>query len=249
MDQLQELQKSKPMSSKFFRARTIEKILNNHFVKCWEYEKSQSPKLSFYHLNKHKFAREAYLNDTKGFSRRYNTTQLKISAHDLEIERGRYTNAPRDERICTWCNTSMGATIIEVKSHMLYECDLYEDIRAKLITRLNRSPPIQNTHPNNPELTLFIDQQALKTDLMNMLSPYTTSNIDDNPADSYNIYHKPLSIKPTALIEQKLNYRRSYIVNIEFSQIYLLFVDNLKVVVQNYVLKLFYNIVRPNSQN
>ena len=115
-------------------------------------------------------------------------------------------------RICTWCNTSMGATIIEDESHMLYECDLYEDIRAKLITRLNRSPPVQNTHPNNPELTLFIDQQALRTNLMNILSPYTTSNINYNPADSYNIHHKPLSIKPTALIEQKLNYRRSYIV-------------------------------------
>ena len=67
--------KSQPMSSKFFRTRTIEKILNNHFVECWEYEKSQSPKISFYHLHKHKFAREAYLNDTKGFSRRYNTTK------------------------------------------------------------------------------------------------------------------------------------------------------------------------------
>ena len=63
-------------------------------------------------------------------------TQLRISAHDLEIERGRYTNATRDKRICTWCNTSMGATIIEDESHMLYECHLYEDIRAKLITRL-----------------------------------------------------------------------------------------------------------------
>ena len=95
---------------------------------------------------------------TQGFSRRYNTTQL------------RYTNAQIDERICTWFNTSMGATIIEDESHMLYECDLYEDIRAKLIARLNRSPPIQNNHPNNPELTLFIDQQALRTNLMNMLS-------------------------------------------------------------------------------
>ena len=36
LDQLQELQKSQPMSSKFFRTRTIEKILNNHFVECWE---------------------------------------------------------------------------------------------------------------------------------------------------------------------------------------------------------------------
>ena len=78
-----------------------------------------SLKLSFYHLHKHKFAREAYLNDTKGFSRRYNTTQLRISAHDLEIERGRYANVPRDERICTWCNTSMGAKIVEDESLLL----------------------------------------------------------------------------------------------------------------------------------
>ena len=107
LDQLQELQKSQPMSSKFFRTRTIEKILNNHFVECWEYKTSQSPKLSFCHLHKHKFAREAYLNGIKGFSRRYNTTQLRISVYDLEIERGRYKNAPRDERICTRCKTSM----------------------------------------------------------------------------------------------------------------------------------------------
>ena len=92
-------------------------------------------------------------------------------------------------------------------------CMKIEDIRAKLITRLNRSPPIRNTHPNNPELTLFIDQQALRTNLMNMLSPYTTSNINDNLVDSYNMHHKPLTIKSTALIEQKVDYRRSYIVN------------------------------------
>ena len=57
----------------------------------------------------------------------------------------------------------MGAKIVEDESHMLYECDMYEDIRAKLITRLNRSPTIQNTHPNSPELTLFIDHQTLRT--------------------------------------------------------------------------------------
>ena len=91
-------------------------------------------------------------------------------------------------------------------------CMNYEDIRAKLITRLNRSPVIQNTHPNNRELTLFIDQQALRTYLMNMLSPYTTSNIN-TPTNSYKFHHKPLSIKPTAQIETKLTYRRSYIVN------------------------------------
>ena len=51
---------------------------------------------------------------------------------------------------------------------------MYTDLRAKLITRLNKSPSIQNTHPNNPELTLFNDQQAIRTNLMNMLSPYAS---------------------------------------------------------------------------
>ena len=106
------------------------------------------------------------------------------SAHDLEIERGRYANTPRHERICTFCNTSMGAKIVDYESHMAYKCDLYADFKAKLNTRLNKSPPIENTHLNNPELTLFIDTTA----------------------DIVNLHYKPLLTKSTVLIEQNLDY-------------------------------------------
>ena len=110
---------------------------------------------------------------THGFSRHYNTThELRISAHDLEIEcRERYANTPRDERICTWCNTSMGAKVVVNESNMLYECDLYADLKAKLINRLNRSPLNFKILTQITQNTIFIDQQALRTNLMNMLSP------------------------------------------------------------------------------
>ena len=107
------LEKAKPLPSKKFRVQKIIGSLNDHFVQCWEYEKSKSSKLSFYHSLKNKFAREMYIDCVKGFSRRYNTTKLRISSHDLEIERGRYDDTPKELRVCNWCNTSMGQKIIE----------------------------------------------------------------------------------------------------------------------------------------
>ena len=77
--------------------------------------------MSCYNNNKNKFAREVYLDVMKGFSRRYSTSKLRKGSHDLAIERGRYSN------------TSMEAEILEDENHVMHECDLYSDIRAKLI--------------------------------------------------------------------------------------------------------------------
>ena len=106
---------AKPLPSKKFRIQKIVDTLRNHFKRCWEHEKSNSSKLSFYHQHKSKFAREVYLDETKGFSRRYNTTKLRISAHELKIERGRYSDIPREDRICNWCNISMGVKKLKTK--------------------------------------------------------------------------------------------------------------------------------------
>ena len=81
---------AKPVKSKKFRVAKILEVLQTNFVDNWEQQKSTSTKLSYYHSVKTKFCRENYLDLVKGFSRRYSTTQLRISAHDYEIERGRY---------------------------------------------------------------------------------------------------------------------------------------------------------------
>ena len=179
------------------------KVLKDHFIQCWEHEKSTSAKLSFYHEHKKKFAREIYLDVTKGFSRRYSTTKLRISSHDLEIESGRYCNTPRECRVCHWCSLSLGVNKVENESHMLFECDLYAELRAKLIFRLNNLPEIENDM-NELTTSLKINTKVLKNNFIKLLSPHTNSNINDIPIDGYNNHHKLLMNRNLKLITPEL---------------------------------------------
>ena len=181
-----------PYPVKKFRVKNVTENLKGHFTKCWKLEKSKSSKLSFYNTIKNKFARESYLDTVKGFSRRYSTSKLRISAHNLEIEQGRYTNTPRHERICKWCKLSIGSEMVEDEHHFLHDCDLYNDLRLKLISNLNKSPLINNTDNTDSHLQLNINNSSLKYNLMSLLSPYTDTNITENNTNMINHHHKAI---------------------------------------------------------
>ena len=55
-------------------------------------------------------------------------TKLRISAHPLEIETGRYSKPciPKECRFCHFCKTA-----VEDELHFLYDCPIYKDIRQK----------------------------------------------------------------------------------------------------------------------
>ena len=76
------------------------------------------------------------------------TTKIRISAHDLEIETRGYKNIARINRVCKWCQISLGiensenkiekyietstssrVKYIEDENHVLFQCDLYHDPR------------------------------------------------------------------------------------------------------------------------
>ena len=101
--------------------------------------------------------RETYLDSSKGFPHRYSTTKLRISAHYLEIETGRYSNISREDRKCHWCHTSMGINVIEDERHVLFNCNLYAGLRTKRIARLKSAPEISsNINNQNNYLPLTI---------------------------------------------------------------------------------------------
>ena len=166
------MQTIKPLPSRKFRVQNIIKSLTDHFIECWEHEKSSSSKLSFYNVCKKKFAKEPYLDVSKGFSRRYNTTKIRISSHDLEIECGRYNKITREARICTWCNMTMGINVVEDENHLINDCDLYANVRNKLINRLKNAP--------NSQLQNLINRESLKTQFHNLLSPYSSTQQYDH---------------------------------------------------------------------
>ncbi len=73
------------------------------------------------------------------FKYRTALTRLRISAHSLEIERGRYgnsgTNTPvvRDLRFCRYCEEVHELKAVESEEHVLHECQLYKKFRAEFL--------------------------------------------------------------------------------------------------------------------
>ena len=113
------------------------KSLKDHFKSIWEQEKKDSAKLFLFYNNiKLHFEKEPYLDLVKNAKSRYCTTRLRISAHNLEIEYGRYKNIPREQRKCKWCDLALNTSHLENEHHVLFECDLYANIRSKLVRTL-----------------------------------------------------------------------------------------------------------------
>ena len=78
---------------------------------------------------KHEFHRENYLDFKANKKYKVALTRFRLSSHDLRIERGRYENIARAERICKFCNMSM----IENEYHFLLVCPLYAELRRKFL--------------------------------------------------------------------------------------------------------------------
>ena len=91
-------------------------------------------------------SQEKYLQLTqkRNQGRAADLAKLRMSAHKLKIETGRYKNKPVETRICHLCTTSDEDTVdaflqipflelfVESEQHLLRECPYYEDIRRSL---------------------------------------------------------------------------------------------------------------------
>ena len=64
--------------------------------------------------------RPYYVDILKNKNERAMLSKLRISAHKLAIEGGRYLNIPKHERICTACNSGE----VEDEEHFLLNCSL-----------------------------------------------------------------------------------------------------------------------------
>ena len=76
----------------------------------------------------------------------YYFSSFRCSSHDLEIERGRYTNIDRSNRMCKLCGEP-----IEDEYHFLLVCHIYEQIR-------NECLPYKYTHHPNRNKFNVIEQ-------------------------------------------------------------------------------------------
>ena len=108
-------------------------VMREEFVSLWKQAKASSPKLDFYHKIKHEFLPEKYLSLVKVSEARNSLTRLRISSHNLYVERGRYETpkVPRKNRWCVHCFFNENEKHVEDEFHALAKCPLYTNIRKK----------------------------------------------------------------------------------------------------------------------
>ena len=94
-----------------FQTNIIQRLLHEKFLIQWQtdfYRQSfPDKKLRTYSKFKSKFEMENYLLVLKNRNERRNLTRLRISAHNLNIEKGRHkrpVKIPVDGRICELCS-------------------------------------------------------------------------------------------------------------------------------------------------
>ena len=99
-------------------------------------------KLHLYASFKSNFKFEPYLDLLPDFKIRSTLAKLRVSAHNLQIEAGRFhkNKTPREERFCLYCKKS-NSFQVETEVHFLLSCPLYESERQKILEITYRNFP------------------------------------------------------------------------------------------------------------
>ena len=105
----------------------IKQRLIDMYQQTWYASINNSNRLETYARFKHEFCYEKYLDSVTENKYRKALTQFRLSSHDLAIERGRYQNIDRQERICNFCTGKH----VESEYHFLLVCPLYRELRQK----------------------------------------------------------------------------------------------------------------------
>ena len=116
------------------------------------------PKLRTYKLVKTNLQFEPYLYITIP-KYRSSLSRFRLSSHDLQIERGRYTRpkTPVDDRKCRFCQNNA----IEDEIHFLLICNKYNNIRSDMLNTVNNFVTgLSNLDSQTKFVTLLTNDQS-----------------------------------------------------------------------------------------
>ena len=122
---------------------TFSERLKDQFLQSWWSTLENSSKLVCYKSIKHEFKYEHYLDILNVRKFRHCYAQLRSGSLELELERGRYLNIPREERLCKICNLGE----VENELHFIFKCPMLSDIRNLYIpAKFHQNPSINKLY-------------------------------------------------------------------------------------------------------
>jgi hypothetical protein len=114
--------------------RLNQKILSSTRTKYLTYRTWMNPE-----LKKHPM----YSDKNVAEYQRLTMTRFRLSSHCLEIEKGRWTRKPREERLCPSCR------VVQDEQHALKDCQLNSSTRQRLGNVDLRLPHVFTTEPTH----------------------------------------------------------------------------------------------------
>ena len=113
----------------------VRSILTSIFIKKAKTALHTNKELTIYKEIKHNYLFEPYLAKVVDFKKRVTVSDMRLAAHNLPIETGRYCNTPRQSRCCGVCNQNE----IGDEFHYCMVCPQHEflHLRTTFLTDLN----------------------------------------------------------------------------------------------------------------
>jgi hypothetical protein len=121
--------------------------LQEEYIQFWRNTKNgTSSRLSFYNTIVDNYELQPYLMKCKNFKHRAALCRLRLSAHDLEIEKGRHRNIAAKDRLCKSCG------VPEDELHFLDKCSIYDELRSCLLISFYSLTNSQSSNPRSNNL-------------------------------------------------------------------------------------------------
>ena len=102
----------------------------------WQKEIEKKPKLRLYRLFKQEYAPEPYVTVVTSRAHRSLLAKLRGGSAMLEIETGRYTGLPAEQRLCKLCKSDVGD-----EAHFILTCPALQDSRRCLFDYMSLRTP------------------------------------------------------------------------------------------------------------
>ena len=154
--------------------QTLKSKLQTKFINAWEERIMQSKKLRTYTKFKTHYRMEPYLLHLKDRHKRAQVCRIRVSAHTLAIEKGRYKRNNEDTfilRNCKFCQNH-----IEDEQHFLINCSKYVSHREKFFSVIiNKVPNFGSLTENEKMIWLFTMEDH---HLINTLATYIKCCLD-----------------------------------------------------------------------
>ena len=124
---------------------TFEKMKDIYFRNSFEEINSQRSKLRTYARLKTEIGFENYLSSVENIMDRTSLTKIRLSNHELMIEKGRHQGLEENQRICPTCKNG-----IETEQHFLLECVTFQTHREQLMMEIaDISPTFSEMNEND----------------------------------------------------------------------------------------------------